>query len=277
MPHVPKGSSRFQAESFKRAGGATTTIRLMTRSSFFLGPPSNDRGRLRYARLLPFRRRLRHFVRPDATALAEPRESGGIVTKGIVKNGSPFETHSGGNMLKRTFKTALLLGSCLMLATPAFAQSAGEKTGVNSTLGIAPKTTDFVTEAATSDMFEIQSSKLAAGRTTGDVQSFANQMVTDHSKTTEELTGLSKSANIPLPTEMTSSQKSMMDKLNGLQGNDFAKQYMDDQVNAHKDAVSLFDRYGNGGDNAQLKTWAGTTAPVLQHHLDMAQGLYKNT
>ena len=178
-------------------------------------------------------------------------------------------------MLKRTFKTALLLGSCLMLATPAFAQSAGEKTGVNSKLGIAPKTTDFVTEAATSDMFEIQAGKLAAGRTTGDVQSFANQMVTDHSKT-EELTGLAKSANIPLPTEITSSQKSMMDKLNGLQGNDFAKQYMDDQVSAHEDAVSLFDRYGKGGDNAQLKDWAGTTLPVLQHHLDMAQGLYKN-
>jgi putative membrane protein len=179
-------------------------------------------------------------------------------------------------MFRRIFKTTLLIGTSLMLASPAFAQSAGEKTGVNSTLGIAPKTTDFVTEAATSDMFEIQAGKLAAGRTTGDVQSFANQMVTDHSKTTEELTGLAKSANIPLPTEMTSSQKSMMDKLNGLQGKEFAKQYMDDQVSAHKDAVSLLDRYSKGGDNAQLKAWAGTTLPVIQHHLDMAQGIYKN-
>jgi hypothetical protein len=42
-------------------------------------------------------------------------------------------------------------------------------------------------------------------------------------------------------------------------------------------AVSLFKRYGNGGDNTKLKTWAATTLPALQHHLDMAQGLYKNT
>ena len=46
----------------------------------------------------------------------------------------------------------------VLLATPALAQSIGEKTGMNSTLGISPTTADFVKEAATSDMFEIQSS-----------------------------------------------------------------------------------------------------------------------
>ncbi len=30
------------------------------------------------------------------------------------------------------------------LASPSFAQSAGEKTGANSALGIAPKTEDFI-------------------------------------------------------------------------------------------------------------------------------------
>jgi putative membrane protein len=171
-------------------------------------------------------------------------------------------------------KKALMLSVCLMLAGPAYAQSVGEKTGVNSTLGIAPKTVDFVAEAATSDMFEIQSSKLAASRTTGDVQAFANQMVTDHTKTTSDLTGLAQSANIPLPSAMTSSQQSMLTKLQGLQGDAFTKQYMDDQVSGHKDAVSLFQRYGNGGDNEQLKSWAAQTLPTLQHHLEMAQGIY---
>jgi putative membrane protein len=173
-------------------------------------------------------------------------------------------------------KTILILTACLMLTVPAYAQSVGEKTGVNSTLGIAPKTADFVAEAATSDMFEIRSSKLAASRSTGDVQTFANQMVTDHTKTTSELTGLVQGgAHIPVPTAMTSSQESMLTKLQGLQGDEFAKQYMDDQVSAHKDAVSLFQRYGNGGDNDQLKNWATQTLPTLQHHLEMAQSIYE--
>ena len=38
-------------------------------------------------------------------------------------------------------------GVCLLLVVPAMAQSAGEKTGVNSMAGITPSTQDF-TEAA---------------------------------------------------------------------------------------------------------------------------------
>ena len=69
----------------------------------------------------------------------------------------------------------------------------------------------------------------------------------------------------------------MLDKLKSLSGDDFRKQYFSDQVSAHKSAVSLFERYGKGGDNPKLKEWASTTLPALQHHFEMAQGLYKNT
>jgi len=144
-------------------------------------------------------------------------------------------------------------------------------------LGIAPKTADFVSEAARSDMFEIESSKLAATKTTGDVQAFANQMVADHTKTTTELKPLARQAHITLPTRMSSSQQSMLDKLRHLSGHDFTNQYDDDQVSAHQTAVSLFQRYSDGGDNAGLKSWAAQTLPTLQHHLDMAQGLQKIT
>ena len=57
---------------------------------------------------------------------------------------------------------------------------------------------------------------------------------------------------------------------------DFAGQYDPMQVSAHKDAVSLFERYGKGGEGPKLKDWAGKTLPALQHHLEMAQGLDKN-
>ena len=47
------------------------------------------------------------------------------------------------------------------------------------------------------------------------------------------------------------------------------------QVSAHKSAVSLFERYAKGGDNAKLKDWARKTLPHLQHHLEMAKMLDK--
>jgi putative membrane protein len=48
-----------------------------------------------------------------------------------------------------------------VVSTGAVAQSMGEKTGVNSALGVAPETADFVTEAAVSDMTEIAAAKIA--------------------------------------------------------------------------------------------------------------------
>ena len=171
-------------------------------------------------------------------------------------------------------KLLLIAASCLLLAGPASAQSVGEQTGVNSTLGISPTTPDFVKEAAISDMFEIETSKLAVDRADGASKTFASQMVQDHTKTSTELKGMAPS-NAPIPTALDSSHQSKLDKLKGMNGGDFTKQYNDMQVTAHKEAVSLFERYGKGGDNEKLKAWANTTLPALRHHLEMAQAMDK--
>jgi putative membrane protein len=176
-----------------------------------------------------------------------------------------------------------IFATCLIavgiLAAPAYAQSVGEKTGVNSALGITPATPDFVREAAMSDMFEIQSSQLAEQKADDQpTKTFAQKMVADHTKTTSDIKSMvsgGKIKGVDLPTDMSSAQKSMLDKLKGLNGKDFTKQYHSDQVSAHKDAVSLFERYGKGGDNPDLKAWASKTLPDLQGHLKMAQDLDK--
>jgi putative membrane protein len=169
-------------------------------------------------------------------------------------------------------------GMCLLLAaTPVMAQSVGEKTGVNAMVGITPTTQDFVTEAAQSDMFEIQSSKMALKSADAPTRDFAQKMIDDHTKTTAELKGAvgKGEAHATLPTAMSSSQQSMIAKLNDLHGADFDKQYHSDQVSAHKDALSLFQRYGKSGADGGLKGWAAATAPALEQHLEMAQSLNK--
>ncbi|MGY8668310.1 DUF4142 domain-containing protein [Bradyrhizobium sp. UFLA05-109] len=172
--------------------------------------------------------------------------------------------------------TLIALGCCL-LASPVLAQSVGEKTGVNSVLGVAPATADFVKEVAISDMFEIESSKLAEQKGNAQEKTFAQQMLTDHTKTSTELKQLVSSGKVQAtaPTTLDSSHQSKLDKLKGASGKDFSSDYDSYQVSAHKDAVSLFERYANGGDNPELKNWAGKTLPALKHHLDMAQELGK--
>jgi putative membrane protein len=177
--------------------------------------------------------------------------------------------------MKRILIAAALLATAT--ATPSFAQSAGEKTGVNSALGIAPKTEDFIKEAAMSDMLEIETAKVAQQKGDADDKKFADMMITDHTKTSTELKSLTPAdLKTAIPASLDASHQKKLDKLKETKPEDFASEYDSMQVSAHKDAVSLFERYAKGGDNAALKDWAGKTLPALQHHLDMAQKLEKN-
>lgn len=176
--------------------------------------------------------------------------------------------------MKTTILAVALAGA---LASTALAQSVGEKTGVNSALGITPKTEDFIKEAATSDMVEIEAAKVAQQKGDADEKKFAEQMITDHTKTSSELKGLVPSdLTTAIPTSLDDSSQKKLDKLRDAKPDDFASDYDPMQVSAHKDAVSLFERYAQGGDNAKLKDWAGKTLPALQHHLQMAEQMNDN-
>src|SRR6201989_849092 len=166
--------------------------------------------------------------------------------------------------------------SALFLPPAALAHAAGEQTGVNSALGIAPKTEDFIKEAAMSDMLEIEAAKVAQQKGNAEEKKFAEQMITDHTKTSSELKGIAGGElKAAIPTSLDDASQKKLDKLKDAKPEDFAGQYDPMQVSAHKDAVSLFERYAKGGDNSKLKDWAGKTLPALQHHLEMAQAIDK--
>jgi putative membrane protein len=179
--------------------------------------------------------------------------------------------------IKATKRILVALG-CLLMAGPALAQSVGEKTGVNSALGITPSTADFVKQVAISDMFEIESNKLGEQKGNAAEKSFASQMVKDHTKTSNELKDLVSSGKVKaeLPAALDNAHQSKLDKLKSKTGKDFSSDFDSMQEEAHEDAVSLFERYSKGGDNAELKNWAGKTLPALKHHLEMAKALGKS-
>jgi putative membrane protein len=163
-----------------------------------------------------------------------------------------------------------------LISTSASAQSVGEKTGVNSVLGVAPTTADFVKQAAISDMTEIEAAKIAQSKGNAEEKKFAEQMITDHTKTSTQLKGLVSGEGVEIPRALEDSSQKKIDKLRETKLEDFASQFDPMQVSAHKDAVSLFERYAKGGDNPKLQDWAGKTLPALHHHLEMAQAMDKN-
>jgi putative membrane protein len=80
-----------------------------------------------------------------------------------------------------------LLVIVMLMAQPSYAQSVGEKIGVNSMLGLTPKTPDLVKEAAESNLFVIQSAKLALLKADRKVKEFAEQLLADYTKSATEL------------------------------------------------------------------------------------------
>jgi putative membrane protein len=140
----------------------------------------------------------------------------------------------------------------------------------------APTTEDFVKTVAISDMFEIQAGQLAADKAqNGDVKSFGQEMVDDHSKTSDDLKELIKDEDIKveIPAKLDEEHRATVDKLKDLSGNQFDKTYVQTQVKAHEQAVSLFEAYAAAGENDALKDWAEDTLPKLKEHLKEANDL----
>ncbi|MFW7267980.1 DUF4142 domain-containing protein [Gluconacetobacter sp. Hr-1-5] len=156
------------------------------------------------------------------------------------------------------------------------AQSVGERSGVNSLLGVSPSTADFVRTAALSDMFEIASAKLALDRSTdAKVRAFAQRMLKDHQTTTTELKAAiaGRDTIAAPPTALDDAHETKLNQLRNLKGLGFDRQYRTEQITAHEDAVSLFTRYGEGKEDQALRDFATHALPTLKDHLRMAQAL----
>ncbi len=138
---------------------------------------------------------------------------------------------------------------------------------------------DFVQQVANSDAFEVQSSTIAEERgARANVKAFAAQMRVDHTATTAELTALAPRIGLAAPTATISAEnQARIDSLRGASGEAFDDLYLDQQVEAHENAVKLFQDYLANAPAGELRTWAETTLPKLQAHLTMVQGLENAT
>lgn len=136
----------------------------------------------------------------------------------------------------------------------------------------------FATKMADSDMFEIEAAKLAAQRSTNpSVKKFAMMMETAHKKTSDGLKSAISASGVAFtaPTMLSKEMQDELDDLSKADAKDFDKEYADAMVDAHQSALNLLQRYAQDGDTPALKTFAAETAPKVQEHLNMAEGLKK--
>lgn len=173
-------------------------------------------------------------------------------------------------------KNLLLTGALAALLVPAasMAQAASKPAAsMAQTSHVTAK--QYVAMAAASDMFEIQSSKLALERgRSAEVKSYAQHMISDHSTTTSDLKAAAQQENISVPKAMMAKQKRMLAKLKATSGTRFDAAYVEMQRMSHKDALALHSSYAKNGDDAALQAVAKKAVPIVEEHYQTVRGLH---
>lgn len=134
----------------------------------------------------------------------------------------------------------------------------------------------FLQMAASSNLWEIQSSQLAHQRAQSPaVHQFASMIIADHTMLGQQMMAAAQSAGLPPPPQvlMPEEQQMLAQLQSAPAGPAFDMAYRDMQVVAHQKAIALFQNYANGGDNPTLRATAAQALPKLQQHLAMAQSL----
>lgn len=136
---------------------------------------------------------------------------------------------------------------------------------------------EYVGQAASGEMFEIQSSELALEVSQNDeVRAFAQRMVADHKATTAQLTKSIEGTGYPLPTEMQPRHAQMFGALQSARGDMalFDKLHMEQQMAAHGEAMNLHRSMATRADlPGQLSTFARETLAKVEGHHSMLADL----
>ncbi len=143
--------------------------------------------------------------------------------------------------------------------------------GADAMAGQTPTAQDFATRAAMSDMYEIASANIALEKADGaPTREFAQMMVADHTKSSQSLKDAAGQSGqtLTMPTQLDAEHQAQIDILRSLNGEEFDREYMSQQMAAHRKALTLLKAYGGNGDVAELRQFAQSTIPVVQKHHD---------
>jgi putative membrane protein len=175
--------------------------------------------------------------------------------------------------MKTPVLVVTLLYLLALLAVPALGQSTPPGTsGVpTSEQGdLSSKSAAVLRTATSSNLFEIESSRLALTRTQSTaIKEFADRMVADHTRAANRARqALTEMGASPPPAMLEPTHQQQLDALKAVANAEFDRAYVEVQYTAHVEAIALIRDYARTGDNERLKKLAADLLPLLQGHLD---------
>ena len=132
----------------------------------------------------------------------------------------------------------------------------------------------FAAAAAASDLFELESAKLAAIKgTSKEVKEFAGHLLTDHRKSAADLKSAAAEANVMVAPALDAEKQAMIDGLKAASGAEFDRLFLEQQATAHQKALTLLQSFAGGGDAEPLKAFARKASTMVEGHLEHLNGI----
>ena len=136
----------------------------------------------------------------------------------------------------------------------------------------------FAKDAAVSGLVEVELGKLATQKASKDeIKQFGEKLAADHSKANEELKQVAGKEKIQVPEALDSKHQSQIDKLAKLDGAEFDKAFLKEQLKNRQAAVRDFNSEAQSGTDPAIRTFASNMLPTLQQHVQVAKSLSKNS
>ncbi|MEG4247412.1 DUF4142 domain-containing protein [Microcoleus sp. AT3-A2] len=151
----------------------------------------------------------------------------------------------------------------------------GGETSPNS---LSSQDRNFVMQAGQIGMLEVELGRLAVQRgSSAGVKQYGQEMVEEHTRANQELMQLVMQKQVELPTEMSTQNTALMERLSGLSGRSFDTAYKQAMIESHNQAIALFQAQSQQGQDPELKAWATQKLPNLQAHLQMVNQMLADT
>ncbi|MGE0776347.1 MAG: DUF4142 domain-containing protein [Sphingomonadaceae bacterium] len=130
----------------------------------------------------------------------------------------------------------------------------------------------FVENATIGNLYELEAAKTVLRRARSEpVRLFARKMLLDHTTAKHQMSAaleMNETNGVAAPPQsLDTRRETMLKHLAAAPESDFDASYIDQQVLAHEETVSLMHSYAEKGDNPQLRSLAQGTLPVVERHL----------
>lgn len=129
---------------------------------------------------------------------------------------------------------------------------------------------DFATAAAQNSYAELMLSGLALQKTDDQaVRHFSEMMLEHHTPAIRNLIQRLEGSDITVPVMPNSEQIEAVERLEGLSGEEFTQAYMQHQLEAHEEAVAVFEQGAESAEAEDLRSYAMLMLPIMRAHLGL--------